>query len=171
MDFPGSQSGHEGVENGRVSPAGTIEPRRLVWAVAEISWADPAGNPLRSRATIVDISTSGACIRLRDRIGVGSRLTIKWHREQFSAIARNCRRDGADYLLGVRRDSSPVSEATPAKTEAARPDARTPVSSSAAPSVPVPKAVPPPKLEVVLESSTSQRQLVRQFLKSAQRSP
>ena len=84
----------------------TIEPRRVMWAVAEVSWNDPSGHPLRSRATIVDLSTSGACIRLKDPIRIGCRLTIRWHREQFSAIARNCRSDGMDFLLGVRRDPS-----------------------------------------------------------------
>ena len=134
MESHGSQPGRDAGGNDKVPP-GTIEPRRLMWAVAEVSWADPAGNSIRARATIVDISISGACIRLRDRIGVGSRLTIKWHREQFSAIARNCRRDGADYLLGVRRDNLSVSEAIPA-------DAHTPSRSLAAPSVPIPPATP-----------------------------
>jgi hypothetical protein len=103
------------VRSEKSAPAG-IEPRRLMWAVAEVSWADAAGRPIRSRATIVDISTSGACIRLRHQIGVGSYLTVKWHREQFSAIARNCRADGPDYLLGVRRDngSAPATAAKPA---------------------------------------------------------
>jgi hypothetical protein len=121
-----------------------------MWAVAEVSWADPAGNPVRSRATIIDISNSGACIRLRDHIGIGSQLTIKWHREQFSAIARNCRPDGADFLLGVRRDNSPVSEPIPAKAEAV-PDA--PPSSSTAPAVPVREAARISKAAAVREST------------------
>jgi hypothetical protein len=115
-----------------------------MWAVAEVSWADSTGNPIRSRATIVDISTSGACIRLRDRIGVGSRLMIRWHREQFSATARNCRRDGADYLLGVRRDSAPMTEAVPSKVEPAPARAQTLVPSETT-SVPVRKAVTVPE--------------------------
>lgn len=101
----------------RASPA-AVEPRRLMWAVAEVCWADAAGRPLRSRATIVDISTSGTCIRLKDRIGVGSRLTIRWRREQFAAIARNCRADGQDYLLGVRRENTAVPESIPGAANA-----------------------------------------------------
>jgi hypothetical protein len=37
----------------------------------------------------------------------GSRSS--WHREQFPAIARNCRTDGGDFLLGVRREAEIVS--------------------------------------------------------------
>ncbi len=88
--------------------AATIEPRRVMWAVAEVCWADAAGGPVHPRGTIVDMSTSGACIRLKNSVGVGSRLTIKWHREQFSGVACNCRTDGMDYLLGIRRDRSEI---------------------------------------------------------------
>lgn len=83
-----------------------IEPRKVMWAVAEISWSDGVGTPNRASATIEDMSLSGACIRVKAPIGIGARLTVKWHREQFSAIARNCRRDGPDFILGLRRDSN-----------------------------------------------------------------
>ena len=81
-----------------------FEPRTVLWAVAEVSWEDPAGTPYREPATMEDTSPSGACIRLKTPLNVGSRLVVKWQREQFSAIARNCRKDGRDFLLGVRRD-------------------------------------------------------------------
>jgi hypothetical protein len=82
-----------------------IEPRTVLWAVAEVSWEDPSGTPYRAPATLEDTSASGACIRLKSPITIGSRLVMKWKREQFSAIARNCRSDGKDFLLGVRRDT------------------------------------------------------------------
>jgi hypothetical protein len=149
MEFHGPRR-NDAVAAGDISHT-AIEPRRLIWAVAEVSWADPAGNPIRSRATIVDISTSGACIRLRDRIGVGARLTIRWHREQFSAIARNCRRDGTDYLLGVRRDGIPPPASIPQKAEPAATFAGASLPSAAV-SIPLPKAVPVAKLAAVRES-------------------
>lgn len=106
MEARGLQPGAASVERSNVEAASApIEPRRMMWAVAEVCWADASGRSFHSRATIVDISASGACIRLKDRIGVGSHITIKWHREQFSAEARNCRSDGGDYLLGVRREN------------------------------------------------------------------
>jgi hypothetical protein len=157
MEFPGSQSGRENAESGKALPPSAIEPRRLMWAVAEVSWADSAGNPVRSRATMVDISPSGACIRLRDHIGIGARLTIKWHREQFSAIARNCRADGADYLLGVRRDSAPVSEPVPPKAEAAPPEAHQSLSSPAASSVPAREPDAAPRAGTVRDSTPPAR--------------
>jgi hypothetical protein len=45
-------------------------------------------------------------VRVKRPFVIGSRLTIKWRREQFSAIAKNCRREGRDFLLGVRREAS-----------------------------------------------------------------
>lgn len=72
-----------------------IEPQKLMWAVAEITWEDDSGTSFRVPAILKDTSLSGACIRTKRPVAIGSRLTIKWRREQFPAIARNCRRDGA----------------------------------------------------------------------------
>jgi hypothetical protein len=75
-----------------------------LWAVAEVFWQDPAGAVNRVPGTLEDTSPSGACIRLKTPIAVGARLTVKWHREHFPAVARNCRSDGREFLLGVRRE-------------------------------------------------------------------
>lgn len=80
-----------------------IEPRVLMWALAEISWQESSGEQVRTPATLEDTSKSGACVRLKHPLAVGSVVTIKWQREQFSAVARNCRREGRDFLIGVRR--------------------------------------------------------------------
>ena len=101
-----------------------IEPRTVLWAVAEVLWEAPAGNVNHASATLEDTSRSGACIRLKAPVQVGSRVTVKWHREQFSAVARNCRRDGREFLLGVRRepDARPlVAEREFKQIDAARP--------------------------------------------------
>src|SRR4029077_2467436 len=82
-----------------------IEPRKVMWAVAEITWGDDGGTSFRVPAILEDTSRSGACIRFKRPVAIGSRLTVKWHREQFSGIARNCRSDGGDFLLGVRREA------------------------------------------------------------------
>ena len=81
-----------------------IEPRTVMWAVAEVSWDDGSGAPNRTSATLEDTSPSGACVRVKRPFAIGSKVVIRWHREQFSAIARNCRKDGQEFLLGVRRD-------------------------------------------------------------------
>ena len=81
-----------------------IEPRKVMWAVAEVAWEDDSGTSFRAPATLEDTSPSGACVRVQRPFNVGSRLTIRWHREQFSAVARNCRSDGTAFLLGLLRE-------------------------------------------------------------------
>ena len=82
-----------------------IEPRKTVWALAEVCWREPDGTSSHAPATLEDTSASGACVRVKRPFAIGSRLTIKWRREQFSAIAKNCRNEGRDFLLGVRREA------------------------------------------------------------------
>ena len=93
-----------------------------MWAVAEILWEDDRGTSFRVPAILEDTSKSGACVRVKRPLAVGSRLTIRWHREQFNAVARNCRQDGRDFLLGVWRApevrAAGKSEAAPSPTEA-----------------------------------------------------
>ena len=89
-----------------------IEARMLMWAVAEISWQDASGRHCQAPAVLEDRSNSGACVRLTRPVAVGSVVTIRWQREQFSAVARNCRRDGREFVIGVRREAQ---NATPSK--------------------------------------------------------
>src|SRR5436305_2414442 len=96
-----------------------IEPRLLMWALAEISWEDGSGAPCRAPATLEDRSQSGACLRVKRPLAVGCVVMIKWHREQFSAIARNCRQEGRDFLVGVKRDPSARLPALSASTRGA----------------------------------------------------
>ena len=90
-----------------------------MWAVAEIIWGDDSGMSFRVPAVLEETSRSGACVRLKRPLAVGSRITIKCHREQFPAIARNCRTDGGDFLLGVRREAEIVSATKSASHPAA----------------------------------------------------
>jgi hypothetical protein len=71
--------------------ARNIEPKTVLWAGAEISWEDQTGTPYHAPATLEDISVFGACIRVKTPVTVGSKLVVKWQREQFFAVARNCR--------------------------------------------------------------------------------
>jgi hypothetical protein len=75
-------------------------------ARAEAQWEDPTGTSRVALAMLEDISQGGAGVRLRQPINVGSKLSIKWHKEQFSGTVRHCHRDGMDYVLGVQRDVS-----------------------------------------------------------------
>jgi hypothetical protein len=83
-----------------------IEPRTVLWAVAEISWEDQTGTPYHAPATLEDITVSGAGIRAKTPVTIGSKLIVQWQREQFFAVARNCRRDERESLPGVRLERS-----------------------------------------------------------------
>src|SRR5690242_9685103 len=100
----------------------SLEPRNAMWAVAEVAWEDDSGTSFPAPATLEDTSPSGASVRVQRPFNVGSRLTIRWHREQFSAVARNCRSDGTAFLLGLLREhgnrANVSSQEKPAKTPA-----------------------------------------------------
>ena len=42
---------------------------------------------------------------MKEAIPVGTHVTIKWGSEQVSGTVTNCRREKADYILGVKRDA------------------------------------------------------------------
>ena len=73
-------------------------------ACAEVQWEDATGTLHIAHAMLEDISHGGAGIRVRQPIGVGSKLKIKWHKEQFFGIVRHCGREGMEYFVGVQRD-------------------------------------------------------------------
>src|SRR5579883_370178 len=83
---------------------GTPEPRTAVMILVEAKWEDQSGTVQSAPARIENRSTHGACIRLKCRIGVGARLSIQSHREQFSGVARYCRPDGREFLVGILKD-------------------------------------------------------------------
>lgn len=110
-----------------------IEPRVAMWARAEVSWNDARGVSCRLPATLENTSQSGACLRVKRPFEIGSRLTVRWYREQFCAVARNCHSDGHEFVLGVRRESdaeSTVSESVRNKIDP--PIARAAIPSSGA---------------------------------------
>jgi hypothetical protein len=81
------------------------EPRTALMALVEVSWQEPSGITNVAPARMEDTSPSGACIRLPRSIRTGSEVTVKRRSEEFSGITRYCRRDGADYVLGLKRIS------------------------------------------------------------------
>ena len=83
---------------------GTPEPRTAVMILVEATWEDQSGTVHSSPARMENRSSHGACIRIRSRITVGTRLSIQSHREQFSGVAKHCRPDGKDFLVGILKD-------------------------------------------------------------------
>lgn len=92
----------------KVMSEGTPEPRTQVMILVEATWEDQSGTVQSTRARMENRSASGACIRLKNRIEVGTRLTIQWRWEEFAGTARYCRCEGREYLVGIQRDKVPL---------------------------------------------------------------
>ena len=82
------------------------EPRTALIAVVEISLEGPAGAQLSSSARMEDRSPSGACIRVKAPIPVGTKVKVSGRWERFSGVTKYCRRDGWEYLVGIQRQST-----------------------------------------------------------------
>jgi hypothetical protein len=72
-------------------------------ARVEVSWEERNGTSYDGPALMEDRSESGACIRTNIPVRVGSEVNVKWHREEFSGIARYCRSDTGAYVSGIQR--------------------------------------------------------------------
>lgn len=80
------------------------ELRTPVMILVELSWEDPSGNFRSVSARMEDKSLSGACIRMKKPVEVGSRVRIQWRFEQFSGMVKYCRLEEWDYVVGIQRD-------------------------------------------------------------------
>jgi hypothetical protein len=85
----------------------TPEPRTAVMILVEAWWEDQSGAVQTARGRMENKSPGGACIRVKTPIGVGSRLRVESHREQFTGSAKYCRLEGKEYLVGIQRDRVP----------------------------------------------------------------
>ena len=84
------------------------EPRTAVMIMVEATWADQNGTLHKCSATMENTSRSGARIRLRKPIQVGTTLQVQWRWEHFTGTTRCCRSEGRDYLVGVQKDAEPI---------------------------------------------------------------
>ncbi len=89
--------------------------------VVELSWEDQTGTAHHSPARIEDRSPSGACIRLKSFIGVGSGVQVQSYREKFLGVATYCRVDAGEHVIGVRRNATASSTATSSTAKTDRP--------------------------------------------------
>ena len=80
-----------------------IESRIPLMARVDVLWGDADGIPRVAPATLEDTSHRGMSVRMKNAIRVGSHVTVKWGSEQNSGTVTNCRRDKADYVLGIQR--------------------------------------------------------------------
>ena len=88
-----------------------MESRTASLAIVEVSWEevsfeDPkTAIPQTARGkSFEDTSRHGASVRVGKPIVVGSKVHLKWHREEFSGVVRYCRQSGFDFFLGIKRD-------------------------------------------------------------------
>ena len=80
------------------------EPRTAVMTLVEVMWEDETGTARIAAAIMQDRSSGGISIRIGNAIQVGSRLTIKSFREQFSGVVTHCHSDAKGYFLGIKLD-------------------------------------------------------------------
>ena len=74
--------------------------------VVEAHWQDQSGTMHSTRARMENKSVSGACIRLPKFLAVGTKVRLEAHWEKFTGEVRYCRKDGKDFLAGLRRDKT-----------------------------------------------------------------
>ena len=123
-------------------------------AVANVSWEAQDGTAHTLPARFEDMSHSGACIRVRIPLDVGSRIHVTWCRGKISGVTKYCRADNGEYLVGMQRDknASPSTFAIPSRADnpgVRRVDA------------PVVQAPTPPKIQCV---PTQQQTIRREVL-------
>jgi hypothetical protein len=82
------------------------EPRTAMMAVVEVSWEDQFGTRHTSSAKLEDTSPSGACLRVKVPVTIGSAMKVNSYRERFSGTARYCRTDRRDFVVGVQKDKN-----------------------------------------------------------------
>jgi hypothetical protein len=74
-------------------------------ARVDVLWGDEDGTPHVAPATLEDTSHRGMSMRMKNAIRVGSHVTVKWGSEQDSGTVTNCRKEKAEYVLGIQRDA------------------------------------------------------------------
>ena len=75
-------------------------------AVVEVSWEDQFGTRHTSSAKLEDTSPSGACLRVKVPVAIGSAMKVNSYRERFSGTARYCRTDRREFVVGVQKDKN-----------------------------------------------------------------
>ncbi|MFY9949296.1 MAG: hypothetical protein WAK27_11395 [Candidatus Sulfotelmatobacter sp.] len=85
------------------------EIRIAVMMLAEVSWEDATGKLQSASARLEDKSQSGACIRMKKPVEVGTKLRVWGRFEEFSGVVRYCRSEDWDYVVGLQRESESAS--------------------------------------------------------------
>ncbi len=78
--------------------------RTNIMARAEVAWVDSSGNERMLVGMLEETSPHGACLRVNEPIAVGSKIAVKWRREEFSGIVRHYKRQNSEYIVGIQRE-------------------------------------------------------------------
>ena len=81
------------------------ESRIPLMARVDVLWGDADGTPRIAPAILEDRSAAGLSIRVKTSIRVGAHVTVRWGSEQVSGIITNSRRQNAEYVIGVKRET------------------------------------------------------------------
>ncbi len=81
------------------------EPRTAVMIVVEATWEDQGGTVQKVRARMENKSVSGACIRLKKPIRVGTRVKVEWRWEEFTGMTRYCRSEADGFRVGLQKET------------------------------------------------------------------
>jgi hypothetical protein len=104
------------------------EVRSAVMILVQVSWQTPAGEVETVPGRMEDKSVSGACIRIKTPIAVGTRIRIQWRFEQFSGTCKYCRDEGREYLIGIQRET--LTESQPMASVAPPPSIEVPIKAA-----------------------------------------
>ena len=146
------------------------EPRSAVMILVQATWEDQHGTLQTARACMENRSPSGACIRVPARIAAGTKLKIQWRWEEFNGVAKYCRTDGQEYLVGIQRVAAGVprnAAATTTKTKAPQ------QAKDKRPATKVATAPEPPEIKVAvaaIEHEKPQRQIAAEVPAAPERS-
>ena len=80
------------------------ERRAGIMAKVEVLWESETGSPRIVPAKLEDKSHAGACLRTKEPISAGTRLTVQWRNGHFSGTVAYCNEHGAEFVLGIHRD-------------------------------------------------------------------
>jgi hypothetical protein len=70
--------------------------------LVDVRWKDQNGKTRRAVANLEDISLSGACLQLENRVPVGAPMRISYDQGEFSGTVRYCMYKDIGWYVGVQ---------------------------------------------------------------------
>jgi hypothetical protein len=82
------------------------ESRIPLMARVDVLWIDWEKAPRVAPAILEDRSDNGYSVRLKESVPVGTHVTVKRGSDQTSGVVIYCRREKAQFVIGVKRDDA-----------------------------------------------------------------